>query len=48
MNAGVLALACPHVFLVPATVLFKYFEGGGPGTRKHARYHPLIEEVQVD
>jgi hypothetical protein len=38
--------ALPDVFIVPSTVIFKYFKGGDPETWRRARYHPLIDDVE--
>ena len=35
----------PDVFVVPSSVIHKYFEGGDPQTWRRARYHPEIAEI---
>ena len=35
----------PDVFVVPAAIIYDYFDGGDPETWPRARYHPEIAEV---
>lgn len=36
----------PDIFLLPSSVIFKYFEGGDPETWVRARYHPSIDAIE--
>lgn len=37
----------PDVFVLPSKVIHGYFAGGDPTVWRRARYHPLLEEVEL-